>query len=73
MGLLDSSAIVGYNRDMRKRKAELRVRIDKGIKDTLKEIARAEGRTISELVREAVANLLSKREIEYGEHIKHPD
>lgn len=49
---------------MRKRKAELRVRLDEGIYDTLKQIARKEGRTISELVREAMADLLKKRETE---------
>lgn len=58
--LFDISAIVGYNRDMRKRKAELRVRIDEGIYDTLKRIAQQEGRTISELVREAIADWLRK-------------
>jgi len=60
---------------MRKRKAELRVRIDEGIYDTLKRIAQQEGRTISELVREAVASLLRERQREegYGEYIEHPD
>jgi predicted DNA-binding protein len=49
---------------MRKRKAELRVRMDRGIYDTLKKVAQTEGRTISELVREAVADLLKKRKTE---------
>lgn len=49
---------------MRKRKAELRVRIDEGIMDALKEIAKEEGRTVSELVREAVAVLIRQRERE---------
>lgn len=49
---------------MRKRTAELRVRIDKNIHNTLKRIAEKEGRTISELVREAIASLLRERERE---------
>jgi len=49
---------------MRKRRAELRVRIDGGVYDSLKQIARKEGRTVSELVREAIASLLRERERE---------
>jgi predicted transcriptional regulator len=49
---------------MRKRKAELRVRIDEDIYDILKQIAQREGRTVSELVREAVADLLKERKTE---------
>jgi predicted transcriptional regulator len=51
---------------MRKRASELRVRIDEGIMDTLKEIAAKEGRTVSELVREALADLIQKRQREKG-------
>ena len=59
---------------MRKRKAELRVRIDEGIYDTLRQIAQQEGRTISELVREAIADLLlNKRKIGNGKEIETPD
>jgi len=47
---------------MRKRASELRVRIDEGIMDTLKQIATEEGRTVSELVREAIADLIQKRQ-----------
>lgn len=49
---------------MRKRARELRVRIDEGIMDALKEIAKEEGRTVSELVREAVAWLVRDRELQ---------
>jgi len=49
---------------MRKRVSELRVRIDEGVHNALKKIAREEGRTVSELVREAVAMLIRQRERE---------
>lgn len=47
---------------MRKRKAELRVRMDEGVYNALKRIAQQEGRTISELVREAIADWFRKKD-----------
>lgn len=47
---------------MRKRDAEFLVWFDRRILDKLKQVAEEEGRTATELIREAVAELLRKRE-----------
>lgn len=47
---------------MRKRDAEFLVWFDRRILDKLKQVAEEEGRTVTELIREAVAELLRKRE-----------
>jgi len=46
-----------------KRTLELRVRVGEDIRQALKEVASQEGRTVSELVREAVAWLVRDREL----------
>jgi predicted DNA-binding protein len=46
---------------MKKKTAELRVRVDDKVYDALKRVAKEEGRTVSELVREAVAEWLRDR------------
>ena len=46
---------------MRKRAAQFLVRFDEKILERLKRVAEEEGRTVTELIREAVAALLRKR------------
>lgn len=47
---------------MRRRQAQFHIRLDKNVMDRLKNLAKEEGRTATELIREAVADLLKKRE-----------
>jgi predicted transcriptional regulator len=47
---------------MRQRNAMFHVRFEDHILEKLKQIAKKEGRTVTELVREAVAELLRERE-----------
>jgi predicted DNA-binding protein len=49
---------------MRRRAAQFLVRFDEKILERLKQVAEEEGRTVTELIREAVAALLRKREKE---------
>ena len=56
-------------RQERKRYAQFHLWIDPDILNQLRALARREGRTTAELVREAMADLLKKRE---GHKIKEP-
>ncbi len=47
---------------MRKRQAQIHIYLDNNVMDRLKNVAKDEGRTATELIREAVADLLKKRE-----------
>ena len=47
---------------MRRRQAQFHIRLDNNVMDRLKNLAKEEGRTATELIREAVADLLKKRE-----------
>lgn len=48
---------------MRKRTAQFLIRFDERILETLQKVAKEEGRTVTELIREAVAEFLRKRGI----------
>jgi predicted transcriptional regulator len=48
---------------MRQRSAQFLLRLDENILDGLRVLAKKEGRTATELLREAVADLLKKREM----------
>jgi len=48
---------------MRKRDTQFHLYLDKEVMERLKTLAKEEGRTVTELLREAVADLLKKREI----------
>lgn len=52
--------------DRIKRIAQFHLHIDKEILNRLKAVARKEGRAMAELVREAMADLLEKRECKIG-------
>ncbi|MDA2920667.1 ribbon-helix-helix protein, CopG family [Desulfobacterota bacterium AH_259_B03_O07] len=47
---------------MRKRQAQIHIYLDNNVMDRLKNVAKDEGRTATELIREAAADLLKKRE-----------
>ena len=51
--------IISY---MRKRQSQFHIYFDKDVLDRLMKVAKEEGRTVTELIREAVAELLSDRE-----------
>jgi len=51
-------------KNIRKRQAQMHLWLDKPILDKLRKIAKSEGRTATELCREAIADLLLKRDIE---------
>ena len=48
---------------MRKRDTQFHLYLDKDVMDRLKTLAKEEGRTVTELLREAAADLIKKREI----------
>jgi predicted DNA-binding protein len=48
----------------RKRDKQFLVWLDENIHERLKKLAKQEGRSVSELIREAIADLLTKREVE---------
>ncbi len=47
---------------MRKRQSQFHIYFDKDVLDRLRKVAKEEGRTVTELIREAVAELLRDRE-----------
>ncbi len=47
---------------MRRRQAQFHIYLDNNVMDRLRNLAKEEGRTATELIREAVADLLKKRE-----------
>lgn len=51
-------------KNIRKRQAQMHLWLDKPILEKLRKIAKNEGRTATELCREAIADLLLKRDIE---------
>lgn len=51
-------------KNIRKRQAQMHLWLDKPILERLRKIAKKEGRTATELCREAIADLLLKRDIE---------
>ncbi len=51
-------------KNIRKRQAQMHLWLDKPILERLRKIAKKEGRTVTELCREAIADLLLKRDIE---------
>jgi cytidylate kinase len=62
---IDSCIYNVYNTSMvRKRHKQFLIWLDESIHSRLKKLAEKEGRSVSELIREAIADLLSKREIE---------
>jgi predicted DNA-binding protein len=48
----------------RKRDKQFLVWLDENIHERLKKLAKQEGRSVSELIRESIADLLTKREVE---------
>jgi len=50
-------------KNIRRRQAQMHLWLDKPILERLQKIARNEGRTVTELCREAIADLLLKRDI----------
>ncbi len=51
-------------KNIRKRQGQMHLWLDKPILERLRKIAKNEGRTATELCREAIADLLLKRDIE---------
>jgi len=51
-------------KNIRRRQAQMHLWLDKPILERLQKIAKNEGRTVTELCREAIADLLLKRDIE---------
>ena len=51
-------------KNIRRRQAQMHLWLDKPILERLHKIAKNEGRTVTELCREAIADLLLKRDIE---------
>ncbi len=50
-------------KNIRKRQAQMHLWLDRPILERLRKIAKNEGRTVTELCREAIADLLLKRDI----------